>query len=233
MTIMTEAPLSAHALRSRWKPTKERLQANTTNHPTVIRLHRSLSWLDRSQQFTEDQDIDLQLVCLWIAFNGLYGRWDDDRREPQADRACWRAFLDHLLDLDATGYIAAMLQQQRDLVLQILDDEYLSGYFWEEPSGIRAAKSKKAKFDARTWYLEHRWSMILDRLAERVYLMRCQLVHGAATYNSILNRQSLNSCVTMLRHLLNAALLVMFDHGTDEDWGTMCYPPLDSTPARK
>ena len=69
--------------------------------------------------------------------------------------------------------------------------------------------------------------MILDRLIERIYLLRCQLVHGAATYNSQLNRTSLNRCIPMLRHLLNAILLAMIDHGADEDWGTMCYPPLE------
>ena len=70
-------------------------------------------------------------------------------------------------------------------------DEYLSRFFWEEPSDVRARKSKKAKYDAQTWYLEKRWVMILDRLVERIYLMRCQLMHGAATFGGKLNRVSL------------------------------------------
>jgi hypothetical protein len=63
-----------------------------------------------------------------------------------------------------------------------------------------------------------------------VYVMRCQLVHGAATYGGKLNRTSLKHCVTMIQKVLPALLLVWIDHGADEDWGPMCYPPL--TPMR-
>jgi hypothetical protein len=51
-------------------------------------------------------------------------------------------------------------------------------------------------------------------------------MHGAATHGGKLNRDSLRRCSIMLGHLLQAALLVLIDHGSDEDWGEMCYPPL-------
>ena len=66
-------------------------------------------------------------------------------------------------------------------------------------------------------YLEKRWTMVLDRLIERVYLMRCQLIHGAATYGGKLNRTSLGRCVMMMQRLLPAFVLVWIDHGVDED----------------
>ena len=110
--------------------------------------------------------------------------------------------------------------------MSLLEDEHLSSFFWQDPSDKRAIKSKKAKYDARTWYIEKRWTMVLDRLLERIYLMRCQLVHGAATYGGKLNRTSLRRSVTMMGHLLPAVLLVWIDHGSGEDWGAMCYPPL-------
>jgi hypothetical protein len=126
-----------------------------------------------------------------------------------------------------------MLAEQREAVMAILDDEYLSSFFWEDPSSVRASKSKKAKFDARTWYIDKKWVMIFVRLLERIYLLRCQLVHGAATYGGKLNRESLKRCVSMLRHFLNAVALVIIDHGANEDWGTMCFPPLNSVQERK
>lgn len=221
--------LSVHELRRRWKPTKERILASHDDHPTLIRLHRAFSWVSRCEEAVDGQDMDLILICLWISFNGLYGRWDDQRREPLSDRECWRKFLDRLLILDASKHLATLLKEQRDLVMTLLDDEYLSGFFWEEPSDIRANKSKKAKYDARTWYVEDKWGMVLDRLIERIYLLRCQLVHGAATFGGKLNRESLGRCNTMMRHLMNAVLLAVIDHGADEDWGTMCYPPLGNS----
>src|SRR5690606_36745903 len=140
--------LTVHALRSRWKPTKERLSAASHNHPTAIRLHRTFSWLQRCEACADGEDTDLQLICLWTAFNGLYGRWDAERREPLPDRQCWRDFLSGLLPLDTSGHIASMLQAQRPLVMDILDDEYLSSFFWEDPGEVRAGKARKARFEA-------------------------------------------------------------------------------------
>ena len=68
--------------------------------------------------------------------------------------------------------------------------------------------------------------LILDRLLERIHFLRCQLVHGASTHNSKLNRTAVEHCSTMLGHLLPAFLLVLIDHGYEEDWGRLCYPPV-------
>jgi hypothetical protein len=217
---------SVHALRRRWKASKEALIAETPGHPTVIRLHRAFSWLQRVEQFPEGADDDLVLVCQWIALNGLYGQWNEQSREPMADRECWRRFFDRLLKLDNSKHLETALLEQRKLVMLLLDDEHLSSFFWREPTEVQARRSKKAKFDARTWYVERRWGLLLDRLLERAYLMRCQLVHGAASYGSQLNRETLERCRRMLRHLLLASIMVIIDHGAEEDWGAMCYPPL-------
>ena len=53
--------------------------------------------------------------------------------------------------------------------------------------------------------------------------MRCQLVHGAATYSGKLNRTSLKRCVVMMQRLLPSLLLVWIEHSADEDWGPMAY----------
>jgi len=223
---MGTASLSVHQLRSRWKPIKERLIAAEADQSTAIRLHRAFSWLQRVEQFQDGQDADLALVCQWIALNSLYGQWNTEKQEPLFDRDCWRRFVDRLLAIDASNHLGTALTEQRDLVMAVLDDEYLSAFFWRDPSDIQASKSKRAKFEARTWYLESKWGMVLDRLLERIHLLRCQLVHGAATFGSQLNRDSLGRCVQMMDHLLVAVLLVIIDHGAEQDWGAMCYPPL-------
>jgi hypothetical protein len=153
---MATPPLTARELRRRWKPKKEALLKASEDHATCIRLHRALSWLARCEK-DADADPDLTLLCLWIAFNGLYGQWDDARREPQPDRQSWRGFIDRILAIDAGKHLSAMLTSERDLVMNILNDEYLSDFFWEEPGDIRASKSKKARFDARTWYVDCKW----------------------------------------------------------------------------
>lgn len=41
------------------------------------------------------------------------------------------------------------------------------------------------------------WTILLDRLIERVYLLRCQLIHGAVTCGSKLNRTALKRSTLM------------------------------------
>lgn len=215
-------------LRRKWKPHKERLNEIEAEHPTNIRFHRSCSWLQRAEQIIEKHDLDLAILSQWVAFNSLYGQWEDETRVPVSDTVCWRDFLDRMLKLDGSNYIVDALMENKPLVMSIFDDEFLSRYFWQEPTDARASKSKKTKYDARTWYLQGSWTMVLDRLIERIYLLRCQLVHGAATFNSSLNRTATRRCSQMMDHLLRAFLSVWIDHGADEDWGIMCYPPMRS-----
>jgi hypothetical protein len=215
-------------LRRQWKPHKERLIAMKPGHATHVRFHRACSWLQRSEEVTDAADLDWAILSQWIAFNALYGQWDHALREPVADTVCWRHFLDRMLALDESQFIVNRLVENKPLVMSIFDDEFLSRYFWQEPNDKRARQSKKTKFNARTWYLEGNWTLILDRLIERVYLLRCQLVHGAATYNSALNRTATGRCARMMDHVLRAFLQVWVHHGADEDWGIMCYPPMTS-----
>ena len=219
--------LTVRDLRRRWKPHKERLSAIRSDHPTLIRFHRACSWLDRVEKMDTNQDSDLALICLWIAFNALYGQWDQGEREPVPDRECWRVFMDRMVDLDHTGYLAQTLTEHKRLVLSLLDDPYLSSLFWRSPENILLEQTHKEKYAAATWFNEQNWKLILERLMERIYMIRCQLVHGAATHGGQLNRASLRHCVTMLGHLMRPTLLILIDHGADEDWGIMCYPPMN------
>jgi len=218
-------PLDIQELRRRWKPNKERL-AGSDREATSIRFHRACSWLARVEATADQQDQDFGLIGLWIAFNALYGQWDACKREPRPDREGWRAFLDRILRLDVDGRVSATLREHKRLVMSLFEDEYLSSFFWEDPSAMRAGQSRRSAHRAATWYLENRWKLILDELLDRIYLMRCQLIHGAATYGGKLNRTSVRWCTLMLRHLLLAILTVWIDRGAEEDWGPMCYPPL-------
>ncbi len=221
---MSSDSITVRDLRRLWKPTKERLNQEHDNHPTAIRIHRAFSWMGQVE--VNESDLDLSLIYRWVAFNALYGQWLEEKREPAPDKATWRKFVDRILALDSTKQIEETLIEHKKLVMTLLDDEYLSKFYWEDPTDQRARKSKKVKYDARTWYLEKRWTMIIDRVMERIYLLRCQIMHGAATHDSKLNRTSLKRSSIMLGHLLQDFILVMIKDGADEDWGIMCYPPI-------
>jgi hypothetical protein len=227
---MTEpAPiLAVRDLRRRWKPHKERLAALGGEQPTSIRFHRACSWMASVEEIRDGQDHDLALISLWIAFNSLYGQWDCQKREPRSDRESWRVFIDHILRLDRDGHVSAALQEHKRLVITLFDDEYVSSYFWQEPTVERGKRARRSAFNSQSWYVERRWTQILDEVLARIYVMRCQLVHGAATHGSKLNRTSLTHCTMMMRRLLPAMLMVWIDFGAGDDWGPMCYPPIKS-----
>lgn len=218
--------VSVRELRRRWKPHKDRHNGCEPGQSTLIRFHRACSWVSRVETMAEEDDADLALVSLWIAFNSLYGQWDRERREPAPDRGCWRAFVDRILVLDTNKHTIGTLQEHKRLVMSLLEDDCLSTTYWRDPSKRRDGHARRMKSTAQSWYLAEQWTMVLDELLDRIYLMRCQLVHGAATYGGKLNRTSLRHCVCMLQHLMSTFLLVWIEFGADQNWGPMCYPPL-------
>lgn len=228
---MSTPVVTVRDLRRRWKPSKERLSRLQENHPTCIRLHRAFSWMERAERVLDDGDADVALLCRWIAFNALYGRWDRERREPEPDRVSFQRFYGRLVRIDRSDHLGTMLTRERELALSVLEDEYLNRYFWSEPGSTSAVKqSRQLRQDAAGWFRQRNWSPVLDRLLDRIYLLRCQLAHGASTFGGKLNRGALQRCNRMLSHLLTAMALVVIDHGADEDWGLMCYPPVNPEP---
>lgn len=212
-------------LRRRWKPHKQALQYEPAAEPLLIRVHRCCSWLHRVEQLEDPNALETQLIYRWIALNSLYGQWDAERREPAGDRQTMTAFLERIIALDHDGRVGAVLTRHRRLVMSIFEDAYLTRYYWQDPANHGAKRSRKTVFNARTWYHEQRFNRLLFEVVDRIYLLRCQLVHGAATHGGQLNRTALRRCATMLGHLMPAFVLVVIDHGRAEDWGALCYPP--------
>jgi hypothetical protein len=110
---------------------------------------------------------------------------------------------------------------------------YLNNFFWRDPSGDKAGREGRGgRRRGESLYAEKNWPVILEQMVDRVYLLRCQLLHGAATYGSRLNRMALRNCTTMADKLVPAVMQVWIDHGADEDWGLLCYPPIVQQPSR-
>lgn len=219
--------LTVQDIRDRWLPHKKRLDSIRNSHPTSVRFHRACSWLEAAERLHPDDHLDHILILQWTAFNALYGQWDLDFHEPVTDRESWHVFLTRILELDGSGHMVSLLKENRGLVLKILENAYLNRHFWHDPSGENAGKTGRGgRHKGESWYAENRWGIILEQVAERIYLLRCQLVHGAATLGSRLNRTALKHCTGMMRLLMQAILLVWIDHGSEEDWGLLCYAPV-------
>ena len=64
--------------------------------------------------------------------------------------------------------------------------------------------------------------MIFDRL----YVLRNQLLHGAATWNSGANREQVRDGAAILGRLIPEVLEIMLGNH-DADWGEIRYPVID------
>jgi hypothetical protein len=57
-----------------------------------LRVHRALSWLDRAEQLSAQEDTDGQFILLWIAFNAAYAT-EIDERYRESEQQTLRGFL--------------------------------------------------------------------------------------------------------------------------------------------
>jgi hypothetical protein len=181
----------------------------------------------------EDQDTEERLLFAWIALNSLYGRWDEKLNEPEPDGKSLPAFVDAICALDSKGRLQKLLEQDRDLAMEIFDDPYVTEFFWKAPSPVRARQARGTRHQAKTWYTEGKWRMILQHLINRIYFLRCQIVHGTATYRGRVNREALARCADMLESIVWCMLDVICDRGVELNWGRLCYPPRGGQSGRE
>ena len=189
-----------------------------------LRIHRALSWLIRSEQ--EESDPDLRFVLQWIAMNAAYAR-EFGREETERTRA--KAFLDTLVTLDTQKRLhQALFQQFTGPIRTLIDNKFTFEPFWTAMRTHDAsnrweegfANSKKAAFAA---VMQGDTTKVLGIVFDRLYVLRNQLVHGGATWNSQVNRAQLTDAVAILGTLVPLIISVMMDHPA-QDYGDALYP---------
>mgnify|MGYP001233751135 CR=1 FL=1 len=189
-----------------------------------LRIHRALSWLIRSEQ--EHTDPDLRFVLQWIALNAAYAR-EFGREETERTRA--KAFLDTLVGLDAQKRLhQALFQQFTGPIRTLIDNKFTFEPFWTAMRTHDAsnrweegfANCKKAAFAA---VMQGDTTKVLGIVFDRLYVLRNQLVHGGATWNSQVNRAQLTDAVAILGTLVPLIIAVMMDH-PNQDYGDALSP---------
>lgn len=211
-------------LRRSWEPTRQRFAKAQEDHPTNLRFHRACSWLEHAENLS-DKEHDVILICQWTAFNALYGRWDQAAGKPVSDEISWRDFIHLLLQLDAGGLLQSVLLENEPLVMDILDDYYLSLFYFYKPAND-AERHARHTTNVLFWYKHEHWFQLLECVLEHVYIMRCHLINGVTSNNSQVYGATVKRCSMMLGHLLYAILMVWVDKGGKSGPGTICYPPI-------
>ena len=207
--VQGDSELSLKSLKASYDSAQDRLPLNIQT-----RMRRSLSWLERAQM--ESDDPDSAFVFYWIAFDAACaGRWAG--RDPTQDD--FRYFFQDATDADGQGAIrdCALDDDLRDTMLEVVANPYIFEPFWEYYNGGAASADDWQNLlidDVERVSVQLDGAKIVKPLAilfERLYVVRCQLVHGEATWNRYVNRSQIEGGVEILASIVPALVALMVD----------------------
>lgn len=210
----------------------EQLRAirNSLPKPHAVRLHRAVSWLACAE--AQQENPDLQFISLWIAFNACYSV-DEERPQCLGERDVFQRFTHKLVKHDAESKIHnCLIKTYTGPVRTLISNQYVFAPFWEAQRLISKSQPDttdwKSRFDkssktAMTFLMEKKIPELLGVVLDRLYVLRNQLMHGGATWNSNVNRQQVKDGCSIMMTLMPAIIETMMA-AKDEDWGEIFYP---------
>jgi hypothetical protein len=213
--------LNALALKARHRDIRDGQEADAS-----IRLHRAISWLARSERETDD--LDACFIFQWVALNAAYAR--EFGREV-GERERFHAFVALLVQLDSGRTLhEALFRQFTGPIRTLIENKFVFEPFWVAQRTHDAsnrwelgfANSRKAAFAAIMGGVT---ATVLGIVFDRLYVLRNQLVHGGATWNSQVNREQLRDGVLILGTIVPLVIQIMLDH-PGQDYGDVLYPVI-------
>ena len=109
-----------------------------------LRIHRSLSWLQRAAQCSDDADG--RFVFLWIAFNAAYAH-EIPQGQRLSEQEAFRAFLQKLHGLDTEKQLAALVWKEFSGPIRVLlDNPYVFESFWNFHRGELSEEQWQERF---------------------------------------------------------------------------------------
>ena len=197
----------------------------TRDEHLTRRLERCSSWIEKAEDHGKDPD--MAFVCLWIAFNALYGYEIADPKE-KSDSIFRSEFFKKICEKDENKKIyKAIWQEFSDSIRTLTRNQFAYKAYWQsrnEEISEEEYKTRKRNDDqAIGRALKHqRTAIILEKLFERLYVLRNQLMHGGATYNSKRNRNSIGDGHKILL-LLVPEFLEIIEENSDIELGKPYY----------
>ncbi|MBR9867099.1 MAG: hypothetical protein GYB18_08345 [Oceanospirillales bacterium] len=166
--------------------TKHRALRESFHQNLSLRTHRALSWLDKAEQSVED--LDIQFISLWIAFNAAYAT-DIDAQYRTTERGMFESFFEKLLELDNENHLYNLVWAEFSSTIRLLlNNQFIFQPFWDYQNGIIAEEDWKADFNnskkrAAQGLGNKNTPLVLSVVFRRVYTLRNQIIHGGATWN--------------------------------------------------
>lgn len=211
--------MSITAMKARLKRDAEKYP-----EPTRVRLHRAISWLGRAEH--ETKDTDAAFLFLWIAFNAAYAR---EFGQGENERQRLGEFIAMLLAADRDKILQAIVFKQfSGPIRTLLGNKYVFEPFWRalrehDPSNRWEASFSASHKAALASIMEGNTATVLSIVFDRLYVLRNQLVHGGATWNSSVNRSQVKDGVRILVTVVPSIVTLMLEH-PEVEFGDVLYP---------
>jgi hypothetical protein len=195
-----------------------------------LRVHRAISWIGRAEACGDDHDA--RFLFLWIAFNAAYADERAFQSVAPGERASFVDYFGKLVARDESERIYnALWQRFSGPVRTLMENRFVFHPFWQHHNGIDGFENWEERFrtSARSFALAFQSGdsvRVLSFVFDRLYVLRNQLVHGGATWNSGVNRAQVRDGAAILGFLVPVFVDLMMDN-PQEDWGQPFYPVVD------
>jgi hypothetical protein len=194
-----------------------------------LRVHRALSWLDRAERETADDDA--AFIFYWIAFNAAYADELSDDTFTQ-ERDAFDDYFRRLTEADEEKQIYnAVWERFPQEIRLLLNNRYVFQPFWKFHNGLPGYENWEDRFQRSRLKVgealqRQNTPLILSTLFDRLYVLRNQLIHGGATWNSAVNRDQVRDGARILALLVPLFVDLMME-SPDTPWGSPYYPVVD------
>lgn len=217
--------MQAAALQDKLRNAREQLP-----EAHAVRLHRAVSWFHCAE--TQKDNLDLQFVALWIAFNACYSI-DEEKHQSIGERDNFQRFMHKLAKHDVTQKIhTTLMQTYSGSIRTLISNQYVFAPFWEAQRLVANQQKDttewKTRFDkaskaALLFLMDKKVPELLGVVLDRLYVLRNQLMHGGATWNSQVNRQQVKDGCSIMLTLMPIIISTMLE-ANEENWGDIFYP---------
>lgn len=199
-----------------------------------LRVHRAISWIGRAQK--ESDDPDAAFLFHWIAFNAAYADETEFQSIPMGERAVFTDFFARVVRLDTSRRIyRAIWSTYTGPLRLLLENRFVFLPFWQHTNGIPGHENWQDRFEASRKVFHKATqdgdtAKMLSLVFDRLYVLRCQLVHGGTTWGSYVNRAQVQDSAAILGTVMPLIADIMLDNPT-EPWGRPFYPVIDAPEA--
>ena len=191
----------------------------------ALRTHRALSWLQRAEM---ENDLDAKFIFQWVAFNAADAHEIRDRKS-YSEKRLYVSFMQCLIENDSDNlFYNTIWTEFSGSIKSILENRYVFQPFWDFHNGYIEEEEWLDKFNKnKTAAKKAVGSMdtkkALPIIFERFYVLRNQLLHGGATWNSRVNRDQIKEGTNLLGKLIPIVIHTMMSN-PNLLWGDPCYP---------